>query len=500
MDEQKKVSIEGLPTGSAGLDSVLNGGLPEYSLNLIAGPPGSGKTTLAHQIMFANASRERPALYFTVVGEPPVKMLRYQQQFSFFDSDKVADGTIRFVNLTHLALANDLNGVLETMTREIQTVSPSVVVVDSFRTVMPSQAADGGATQWQGFVRSLAVHLTTAQATTFLVGEYGELEDQYNPVLTVADGILWLFQSVQGNSMVRKIQIMKMRGRATMSGLHTLRIAADGIEVFPRLHRPFQRRPRLVVDHRRLSVGVPGVDDMLGGGIPEGDSVLVAGPAGSGKTLLSTSFINEGIRQGEPGVIVVFEEHPDAYLDRAKRIGFNLDEWIHQNQLRVIYLRPLDLSVDETLEAIRQSVDEVAAQRVVIDSLSGFELALAPTFRDDFRESMYRLVGSLTGVGVTVLLTVEASESLNELRLSPDVISFLTDDIVLQRYVEMDGQLKRVMTIVKMRRSAHSKEIKSYEITSDGLILGQTLKGYVGLITGIPTPLEKMRRPGSSSC
>src|SRR5438093_1741874 len=239
MNEQKKVSIEGLPTGSAGLDSVLNGGLPEYSLNIIAGAPGTGKTTLAHQIMFANASRERPAVYFTVVGEPPVKMLRYQQQFTFFDPEKVADGSVRFVNLTRLALENDLGGVLASVIHETESVNASIVVVDSFRTVTPSLAVDGSAMQWQSFVRSLAVHLTTAQATTFLVGEYSEQEDQYNPVFTVADGILWLHQSVQGNSMVRRIQIMKMRGRATMSGLHTLRIGGGGIDVFPRLHRPF---------------------------------------------------------------------------------------------------------------------------------------------------------------------------------------------------------------------------------------------------------------------
>ena len=238
------------------------------------------------------------------------------------------------------------------------------------------------------------------------------------------------------------------------------------------------------------------MDELLGGGIPEGDSVLVAGPAGSGKTLLSTSFIADGIRHGEPGVIVVFEEHPAAYLERAKRLGFDLEEMAGKNELKVIYLRPLDLSVDETLEAIRQSVEEVAAQRVVIDSLSGFELALAPTFREDFRESMYRLVGSLTGVGVTVLLTVEVSESLNELRLSPDVISFLTDDIILQRYVEIDSQLKRMMTVVKMRRSAHSKDIRSYEITSSGLIVGEMLKGYQGIISGIPTSVEMRQKSG----
>jgi len=491
-----KVSIEGLRTGVGGLDSVLQGGFPEYSLNLIAGPPGSGKTTLVHQIVFANASRERPTLYFTVLGEPAVKMLRYQQQFSFFDPAKVADGSIRFVNLTSLALENNLDRLLEHVIHETETLNPRVVVVDSFRTVMPSLVLDEGAARWQSFVRSLALHLASIQATTFLVGEYGEQEVPYNQVFTVADGIVWLIQSVHGNSSVRKMQIMKMRGRAAMPGFHTFRITSDGIQIFPRLPEPFFQKRILQVDHRRLSFGVSGMDELTGGGIPEGDSVLLAGPAGSGKTLLSTSFINEGVRQGEPGVIVVFEEHPDAYLERAKRLGFDLPEMIHQNKLRVIYLRPLDLSVDETLHAIRVSVEEVDAQRVVIDSLSGFELALAPTYREDFRESMYRLVGALTGVGVTVLLTVEVAESLNELRLSPDVISFLTDDIILLRYVEIESQLKRMMTVVKMRRSGHSQDIRSYEITSSGLILGPTLKGYRGLISGMPMPLEKIRRSG----
>src|SRR5436309_2141728 len=129
MNERNTVSIRGLPTGVAGLDSILDGGFPEYSLNLVAGPPGSGKTTLVHQIVFANSSRERPTLYFTVLGEPAVKMLRYQQQFSFFDPAKLADGSIRFVNLTSVALENNLDKMLEHVRHETETVNPRIVVV-----------------------------------------------------------------------------------------------------------------------------------------------------------------------------------------------------------------------------------------------------------------------------------------------------------------------------------------------------------------------------------
>jgi circadian clock protein KaiC len=224
---------------------------------------------------------------------------------------------------------------------------------------------------------------------------------------------------------------------------------------------------------------------MLGGGIPAWDSAIVAGPAGSGKSALATQFITEGLRQGEPGVIAVFEERPKEYLERAKTLGPDLDDAVRQGLLEVLYLRPLDLSVDEALLEIQSAVARTKAQRMVIDSLSGFELALAPTFREDFRESLYRMVGALTGAGVTVFMTVEVGVSFTDLQFSPDLISFLTDDIILQRYVEIEGELQKVLTVVKMRRSLHSTALRRYEVTEHGLELGETLEDYTGIITGV---------------
>lgn len=495
MSDSWRVPIVRLRTAVPGLDDVLGGGLPEYSFNLIAGGPGTGKTTLAHQIMFANASAECPALYFTVLGEPSLKMLRYQQQMSFFDPAKV-DSVVHFVNLSQEVLENDLSKVLASIVREVETTNPGIVVVDSFRTVVRAAApAHTGESELQGFVQRLALHLTTWQATTFLVGEYLESEIRDNPVFTVADGILWLFQSVERNSMVRKLQVMKMRGQAPMPGLHTFRITQDGLQVFPRIPTRRDGETARLAPPARIPTGVADLDEMMGGGIPAGDSVLVAGPSGAGKTMLSTQFAVEGVRQGERSVIAIFEEHPQEYLARARGFGFDLEEMIRQGDLRIIYLRPLDLSVDEALQEIRDSVQQIGAKRVIIDSLSGFELALAPTFRDDFRESLYRMVGALTGNGVTVLMTVEVVESYDELRFSPHVVSFLADDIILMRYVEIAGQLRKVMTVVKMRSSDHSKDLRAYQIAAHGLVLGEALTEYRGIITGVPEQREPARRP-----
>ena len=485
-----RVAIRRLPTGVPGLDQILGGGLPEFSFNLIAGAPGAGKTTLAQQIMFTLASRERPAVYFTVVGEPPLKMLRYQQQFAFFDFARVNE-SVRYVNLSQDVVNGTLDKLLARIVQEVEATNPGVVIVDSFRTV--AQAAAGSLQNdlgLQHFVQQLAVRLTGWEATTFLVGEYQPSEAEHTPVFTVADGLLWLFQSLDRNSMVRKIQVMKMRGQAPIPGLHTFRISDDGVRVFPRvIVGPDQTTPAAAspaaTPRERLSTGVTGLDDMLGGGIPAGYSVLLAGPSGSGKSLLATQFIDEGVRHGEPGIVAVFEKRP-AEFSQADAHGRRFDQSVRDGKVGIIHTRPLDLSIDETLHEIVEAIQRLKARRLVIDSLSGFELALAPTFREDFRESLYRMVAVLTGMGITMVMTAELEDSYTDLRFSPHGTAFLTDAIIMQRYVELKGELQRIMAVVKVRGSAHSKALRAFEITNDGIVMGETFAGYEGLLTGHP--------------
>jgi len=232
----ERVEIKKLATGVPGLDGVLGGGLPEFSFNLIAGGPGCGKTTLAHQIMFASATPERPALYISILGESPLKMLRYQQQFSFFDVDKIP-GCIRFLHLGATELEQGLETVLARIIAEVEATDPKLVLVDSFRAVATS-AHESGEMDLQQMVQRLSLHLTSWEATTFLVGEYEQAESESSAVFTVADGIIWLSQDIARNSIVRKLQVVKMRGQPQIPGLHTVRISGAGLQVYSRLLNP----------------------------------------------------------------------------------------------------------------------------------------------------------------------------------------------------------------------------------------------------------------------
>jgi circadian clock protein KaiC len=494
-----KVTIHKVPTGVPGLDEILGGGIPEFSFNLIGGAPGCGKTTLVHQLAFANATVDRPVLYFTVLGEPVVKMLRYQQQFSFYDESKIGT-SLRFVNLSDAALQNDLSVVLQEIVAQVTAVNPAIVIIDSFRSLARRATGEAGAVEVQAFVHRLSQFLVSSEITTFLVGEYMHDEIRDNPLFTMVDSILWLSQVTERNSVVRKLQVLKLRGQAAVPGLHTVRITDDGLQAFSRTLGLETAKPR---SRRRvrLAMGIPELDKMLGGGVLEGDSVLVAGPSGTGKSALATQFIGEGLRRGEAGVMAIFEERPDGYLHRADAFGLKLKAAQEAGKLEVLYLRPLDLSVDETMLAILDAIKRVDAKRVVIDSLVGFEMALAPSFRADFRESLYRMIGALTGAGITILSTVEVEDNFTSLQFSHYAVSFLTDDIIRLRYVEIDGQLRKTMVVIKMRGGNHSKDIREYIINDKGVVVIQPRStDYSQLSTGLPIrtgprPAQKDERP-----
>jgi circadian clock protein KaiC len=478
----EKVTLALMQTGVPGLDTLLGGGLGEFSFNLIAGAPGSGKTTLAHQMMFNLASTERRALFFTVLGEPPLKMLRFQQQYSFFDLAKVGPA-IRYVNLADSLRQGDFSMVLERIMEEVAAFSPSLVFVDSFRSVVQTaKPGQEGIADLQYFIQELGTRMTSWEATTFLIGEYVQAETEANPIMTVADGVIALSQTHERNSVVRKIRVVKMRGQAHLSGSHTLRITADGLRTYPRV------LPRAALDltagadidtdPARLATGTPDLDAMLHGGLPQGHVALLVGPTGAGKTILGTRFLQEGADRGEKGVAMFFEK-ATARLRNAE-----MARMVRDGHVAVVDSRSLDLSIEELLDELNAAIERTGATRVVIDSLSEMGLYLAPEFRADLRLAVFRMLSSLAHRGVSVLVTIGQDDQFTEMNFSRDEMSFLVDAVIAMRYVEMQGRLSKVITVVKVRGSAHSTELREYRITDRGLEIEPHAINQVGVMTG----------------
>ncbi|HEY8605835.1 MAG TPA: ATPase domain-containing protein [Noviherbaspirillum sp.] len=479
-----KVTLGKLSTGVPGLDVLLGGGLAEFSFNLIAGAPGSGKTTLAHQIMFALAGPQRKALFFTVLGEPPIKMLRYQQQYAFFDLAKVGVD-IEYINLAEDLRSGDFSGVLERITKEVESFSPGLVFVDSFRSVVQTaRGGNEGIADLQQFVQELGTRMASWQATTFLIGEYMHPETEANPILTVADGLVALSQQVTENSVIRKARIVKMRGQAHLGGFHTFRINDRGIEIFPRILPTLaaDRHPGTPVDTnpRRVPTGTPGLDALLCGGLPAGHSALLVGPTGVGKTILATHFLEEGARLGEKGVVATFEKGASR-LRNAR-----LADLIQAGHVVAVEHRAIDLPVEELLDDLLTAIRQSGATRVVIDSLSELGLFLAPEYRNNFREAVFRILTSLAKSGVSVIVTLGLEDRFTDMRFSHSEISFLTDAVIALRYVEVDSRLQKLITVVKVRGSGHSRELHAFEITERGLEIGAAMPQYEGLLSGRP--------------
>lgn len=478
-----RLRIPLLSTGVPNLDSVLGGGLPELSFTVLVGGAGTGKTILAQQILLAIATTERPAIFFSLHGEPILKLLRYQQQFDFFDPARVGRDIFYF-DLADEVRAGGGAHALDLITREVQARTPAIVAIDSFGAIAALNPE--GPERTRSFAHTLALRLASWDTTSLLLDEEPADNLPAKPELTIADGIIWLGQQVRQNAVTRKLQVVKMRGLSPLPGRHTFRIDPGGVHVYPRLspiEDAVEAKPQ-----GRASFDVDGLDMMLRGGIPRGQACLVAGSSGTGKTLLGLQFIMAGARRGEANVMVAFEERPQEHARKARSFGWDFPALQQDGLLRIISVRPVDLSVDEVLGAIQQAVRETNARRVVINSVSGFELAISASEKEEFQEGLYRLVANLTNRGITVLLTTEISDLFGDVRITTYGVSFIADNIILLRYVEIDSALSKVLTVVKMRTSDHDKELRQYRIDEQGITVEAPFTQYSGVLTGNPLP------------
>lgn len=475
-------TIDRLVSGITGLDEVLGGGIPARSIVVVAGQPGSGKTVMALQVISAAARSGRKCMYLTTLSEPALKLIHYMQMFEFFDAG-LLERQIHFGDLGTTLRALGAEAALNELTSLVETHTPEVLVVDSFKAFHDLVPADRRRT----LVYDLAVMMTAWGATTLLLGEYTEHEIATLPEFAVADGIFRLGTERTALTSVRQLEVLKLRGSATVPGVHFFDITAAGIDFVPRVSAPPDEVPSNV-EFDRVSTGVPGLDGLLRGGWPALSTTVVVGGTGTGKSILGWTFLLEGAKRGEPGILLALEETPNQIRRAAGRFGWDLQALERAGLLTLHYAAPIELSTDRLLDTIRKLVARTGACRLVLDSLTSLSLGAVSERR--FREVVYALTKHLGNAGVTALMNLEVSELLGSAQLSGHGMSFAADNVLYLRYIESYGRLERAVAVIKARGIEHSSELCRVTIDGAGLVVGQPLTGLHNVLTGLPVQVR----------
>jgi circadian clock protein KaiC len=469
-----------LSTGQAALDMVLGGGIPRASLTIVAGPPGAGKTILAQQISFAAAQDGLQVIYFTNVSEPHAKLVEHIRAFDFYAPDVIGD-QIRLYNITSQIRNKGFRETLDFVVDTVRREKADMVVVDSFRGlkhVLEVSVRDRAA------LFDMAAQLSILGCTTLLVGEYTPHEIQTEPEFAITDAILNLTLWADGVYERRSLRIAKMRGVGYLSGEHSFRIDRSGIHIYPR-QESLTQAPSYKATEERVSMGIAELDRMMYGGPIRSSSTLIAGSAGTGKTVLSLHFLAAGAAQGERGLMVSFQENPEQLAIRAGHFGLQQQLDFTGGRTEVLFLSPVELDLDVAAEHIRAAVETRGVQRVVIDSVA--ELEFATRDRERFDDFLASLIGFMRGHEVTTLMTREITQLFGtELTIASRGLSYIVDNIIILRYVELNAEIRRAITVLKIRGSNHDKSLRELLMEDDQVTIGERFGGFAGLITGIP--------------
>ncbi len=451
-------------TGCAGLDEVLLGGIPENTITVLMGAPGTGKTILAEQLAFANATPEAPALYLTTLSEPLEKILVHGQSHSFYDVNKVGV-SVFYEDLGIMLRDSGVEKLPEIVLELILARRPRFVFIDSFKALNELLTTPE---KRRTVTYDLANVLSSYHCTSFLVGEYSQEMMTELPVFAIADVIVQLIKHSTNVREQRFLRIEKLRGSGSVPGLHAFSIKKDGIEVYPRLLTP-PVTPLYAARVERVNTAVPGLDEMIAEGFWRGSTTLVAGPTGSGKTIIGLHFICEGVLKGEPGLYVGFQENPTQLGRIMAGLGWPPEKLMKEG-FELMYRSPVEMQLDEVTSELFKRVREGKLKRVVIDALGDLERSSID--RERFSDFVYALSQWFAAENVTCMMNYELTNLFEIHGISDQEISNMSDNIVLLRFRE-GKKMERTLRIIKTRGSAHDNREHRLEITSKGVVINQ---------------------------
>ena len=483
-------------TGVAGLDLLLGGGLQPGAVVVMAGAPGTGKTILAQQACFANATAEHKCVYYTTVSEPHTKLVRHLEQFSFFDPEALGSRVehIHLGDFLRPARQDGLAPLVSEIVRKTLDEEPAIVVVDSAK--MLRDFADER--ELRGSLYDLTGRISQTGTVLLLIGEYTPEELRSGIEFSLADGIIQFEYESREPVDRRWLRIAKMRGGSYRSGKHTFRIGSAGVEAFPRIETLVPHVVNAVSG--QVPSGIPGLDGLMSGGAKQGDATLITGPSGVGKTIFGLRWLTQGADLGKRCLYVTFQDTADQLVGVAAAFGWDLTSAGGAESVSISYVPMGDLDLDVLATAVRSELRAHATGRIVIDSLS--ELAFAAREEQRFPAYMRSLVGLVRAAGSSLLVTSETSAhglSANAM----DGLLFLFNNVIELRYIEDGSRVGRAVHVAKMRSSWHEMTLHSVSITDRGLVVGNELEGVTGRLgwSALRTdgPLESGRPVAKSS-
>jgi circadian clock protein KaiC len=480
-------SVDLLPTGMPGLDDILRGGLTAGKMYLLSGTPGTGKTTFSLQFIAEGIRRGERCLYIAVgVGGEDLIALA-EAGGIFLNPDLFSIHTVEISGeilqgpehrIFHPA-ETELAEAMKHLLAEIKRVNPQRLVIDSLSDL---RLIAEDVTSFRRLIMALRREFAGGDCTALLTNNTGQSEIDAH-LETICHGVIRLEQVVLGYGRVqRRLLVMKVRGRAYRSGWHDFRIVTGGIRVFPALiagQQVWQRKER-----EAASTGHERLDLLFGGGLNRGTTTAIIGASGTGKTTLANQCVVAAAKRGEAVAVYLFEETEDSFRERAAGMGLWMDDFIDTGLVTLHTIDVAEFSTGEFSAMLLQEVEERGVRTIVIDTLSGYLNAM-PDEKYQFIQ-LHQLLNHLSHKEVTTFLIVEQHGIFGAQATEGTYVSYLADAILLLRYFEHRGKIRRAMSLVKKRRGAHEMTIREFALSSEGILIGEPLEEMQGVLTGVP--------------
>ena len=477
--QNKDMSLNLVKTGIDGLDAITYGGLTEARAYLVKGGPGCGKTTMGMHFLSEGANPAQRSLYVTLQeSETKLRQNASRQGFDLAHVD--------FLDLSpNSTLFSQNEGYDIFSSSEVEREPITNQIVETVQRIKPRRVFLDPASQFRYLTSDLYqyriqvlsfLRFITEQGATVMFTSEGSQEAPDDDLQFMADGVIQLDNTLAG----RYISISKLRGSDFMSGRHTMRLTAKGLEVFVRLNPQTERKDFCM---EAIPSGVPELDEMLNGGLERGTVTIFTGPTGVGKTTLGFQFMKEYAGRGERSVVYSFEEEAEIMLLRCDQVNIPARKMLERETLKVVKVEPLEYSPDEFAHMVRQHVEKDNARLVMIDSLAGYTLSMRG---ENLVPNLHALIKYLQNKGVAVILVTEISSVIGDFEVTDVGVSYLADNVVFLRYLEIRGELRKAIGVLKKRLSNFEKTLREFEITRYGIKVGKPLTELRGILRGIP--------------